>query len=76
MTAQHRMSLTEWGLLALLSLLWGGSFFFAKIAVGALPPLPLGRTWAARLAVLINDVRNQGAALLATANDATASTPS
>ena len=41
MTAQHRMSLTEWGLLALLSLLWGGSFFFAKIAVGALPPLPL-----------------------------------
>lgn len=30
---------SEWGLLGLLSLLWGGSFFFAKIAVGALPPL-------------------------------------
>lgn len=39
MTPQHRMSPTEWGLLALLSLLWGGSFFFAKVAVGALPPL-------------------------------------
>ena len=39
MTTPHRMSLTEWGLLALLSLLWGGSFFFAKIAVTALPPL-------------------------------------
>ena len=39
MSAQHRMSATEWSLLALLSLLWGGSFFFAKIAVGALPPL-------------------------------------
>jgi hypothetical protein len=39
MSPQQRMSPTEWGLLALLSLLWGGSFFFAKIAVGALPPL-------------------------------------
>ncbi len=39
MSAQHRMSATEWSLLALLSLLWDGSFFFAKIAVGALPPL-------------------------------------
>jgi len=39
MPAQHRMSPTEWTLLALLSLLWGGSFFFSKIAVEALPPL-------------------------------------
>lgn len=39
MSAQHRMSATEWSLLAFLSFLWGGSFFFAKIAVGALPPL-------------------------------------
>ena len=37
MSAQHRMSATEWSLLALL---WGGSFF-AKIAVGTL--LPVGR---------------------------------
>jgi drug/metabolite transporter (DMT)-like permease len=28
----------SWGLLGLLSLLWGGSFFFYKILVGALPP--------------------------------------
>lgn len=39
MDAHHRMSPTEWSQLALLSLLWGGSFFFAKIAVAALPPL-------------------------------------
>ncbi len=38
-TTPHRMSTTEWGLLALLSLLWGGSFFFSKVAVAALPPL-------------------------------------
>lgn len=39
MAPNHRMTSTEWALLALLSLLWGGSFFFAKIAVAALPPL-------------------------------------
>ena len=33
------MGLLEWGLLLLLSVLWGGSFFFSKIAVGELPPL-------------------------------------
>lgn len=41
MDAHHRMSPTEWSLLALLSLLWGGSFFFAKIAVAVLPPLTI-----------------------------------
>src|SRR5918998_4169994 len=33
------MGPVEWGLLLLLALLWGGSFFFSKIAVGELPPL-------------------------------------
>jgi drug/metabolite transporter (DMT)-like permease len=33
------MRLSEWGLLGLLSLLWGGSFFFAKVALSELPPL-------------------------------------
>jgi drug/metabolite transporter (DMT)-like permease len=33
-----RMSAAEWGLLLTLSLLWGGSFFFQKVALGALPP--------------------------------------
>ena len=31
------MRLTEWALLLALSLLWGGSYLFMKIAVGALP---------------------------------------
>ncbi len=35
------MSLTEWALLLLLSVLWGGSFFFSKVAVAALPPLTI-----------------------------------
>ncbi len=33
------MGPVEWALLLLLSLLWGGSYFFAKVAVGELPPL-------------------------------------
>jgi len=33
------MSLSDWLLLATLSILWGGSFFFAKIVVAELPPL-------------------------------------
>ncbi|MBV9637903.1 MAG: DMT family transporter [Methylobacteriaceae bacterium] len=35
------MGPTEWALLALLALLWGGSFFFTKIALAAIPPLTL-----------------------------------
>jgi len=31
----------EWGMLLLLALLWGGSFFFSKIAVAEVPPLTL-----------------------------------
>ena len=33
------MNLTEWGLLVLLSVLWGGAFFFVGVAVVELPPL-------------------------------------
>jgi drug/metabolite transporter (DMT)-like permease len=33
------MGPVEWDLLLVLALLWGGSFFFSKIAVGELPPL-------------------------------------
>jgi drug/metabolite transporter (DMT)-like permease len=39
--AQRAMTAREWGLLALLSLLWGGSFFFVGVAVRELPPLTL-----------------------------------
>lgn len=39
--AQRAMAPREWGLLAVLSLLWGGSFFFIGVAVKELPPLTL-----------------------------------
>jgi len=35
------MSATDWLLLLMLSVLWGGSFYFAKIAVLEIPPLTL-----------------------------------
>jgi drug/metabolite transporter (DMT)-like permease len=34
-----RLEAQDWGLLLALSLLWGASYFFSKVAVGALPPL-------------------------------------
>jgi drug/metabolite transporter (DMT)-like permease len=39
--AQRPMTTREWGLLALLSLLWGGSYFFVGVAVREIPPLTL-----------------------------------
>jgi drug/metabolite transporter (DMT)-like permease len=38
---EQKMSALTWGLLALLGLIWGGSFFFARIAVVEVPPLTL-----------------------------------
>ncbi|MBW9055436.1 DMT family transporter [Rhizobium mesosinicum] len=38
---EQKMSALTWGLLALLGLIWGGSFFFARIAVAEVPPLTL-----------------------------------
>ncbi|MGB3225579.1 MAG: EamA family transporter [Desulforhopalus sp.] len=35
------MNLSEWGMLILLSILWGGSFFFVGVAVKAFPPLTI-----------------------------------
>ena len=32
------MGVLEWLLLITLSVLWGGSFFFAKVALAELPP--------------------------------------
>jgi drug/metabolite transporter (DMT)-like permease len=37
--ARPSMGALEWGMLLLLAVLWGGSFFFSKIAVSELPPL-------------------------------------
>jgi drug/metabolite transporter (DMT)-like permease len=39
--AQRAMTPREWGLLALLSLLWGGSYLFVAVAVREVPPLTL-----------------------------------
>jgi drug/metabolite transporter (DMT)-like permease len=49
------MSATDWLLLLVLSVLWGGSFYFAKIAVLEIPPLTLalGRVGIAALALAI-----------------------
>lgn len=51
----QRMSGLDWLCLIVLSLLWGGSFLFAKIAVAAIPPLTLvlARVALAALALLI-----------------------
>lgn len=40
-TAPARMNAQTWGLLALLGMIWGGSFFFARVAVGHIPPATL-----------------------------------
>jgi drug/metabolite transporter (DMT)-like permease len=47
------MSAAEWGLLLALTLLWSGTFFFAKLALADLPPLTLvlGRVGIAALAL-------------------------
>jgi drug/metabolite transporter (DMT)-like permease len=38
---QLRMGARQWGILLLLSILWGGSFFFIEVAVAAIPPFTL-----------------------------------
>jgi len=40
-TANRSMDLTTWGLLILLGLIWGGSFFFGRVAVQHVPPMTL-----------------------------------
>ena len=39
--ATTRMNAHTWGLLALLGMIWGGSFFFARVAVFHVPPATL-----------------------------------
>ncbi len=50
-----RMTLQDWALLFLLSVLWGGSFFFVAVAVEELPPLTVValRTGLAALALIV-----------------------
>ena len=40
-TINSVMGLKEWGLIILLSIVWGGSFFFAKVAVNEMTPLTI-----------------------------------
>ena len=47
------MSATDWLLLVALSILWGGSFFFAKLAVLELPPLTVALGRVARAAAML-----------------------
>lgn len=62
------MSATDWLLLVALSILWGGSFFFGKVAVAELPPLTVafGRVAIAAL-ILVLLARASGIALPASA---------
>jgi drug/metabolite transporter (DMT)-like permease len=53
MAAKLSMSAADWLLLVVLSLLWGGSFFFAKVAVEDLPPLTLALGRVAIAAVIL-----------------------
>jgi drug/metabolite transporter (DMT)-like permease len=59
-----RLALQDWALLLGLSLLWGGSYFFSKIAVAELPPLTVmaGRVMLAS-ATLLSVCRIAGIAL-------------
>jgi drug/metabolite transporter (DMT)-like permease len=50
----HIMSAGEWAMLLALSLLWGSSFFFAGIAVTALPPLTIVTLRVGLAAVILN----------------------
>jgi drug/metabolite transporter (DMT)-like permease len=38
-TSEHRIDARDWALLGVLSVLWGGSFFFAGVSLRELPPL-------------------------------------
>ncbi len=37
----NQMASRDWGLLVTLSIVWGGSFFFAEVAIKELPPLTI-----------------------------------
>lgn len=57
------MTLQDWALLLLLSILWGGSFFFAAVAVREVPPLTvvaLRTGIAALVLIVILKMRGEG----------------
>lgn len=52
--ASSNMSITEWSMLIGLSILWGGSFFFAEVAVAELPPLTIVAIRVGLAAIILN----------------------
>ena len=52
--AGKRMGGRDWALLAMLSVLWGGSFFFYKILVAALPPVTVAFSRVALAAIALH----------------------
>ncbi len=48
------MTLSEWLLLITLSVLWGGSFFFSKVALTEIPPLTLVLARVGLAAIMLN----------------------
>lgn len=60
----HRMTAREWGMLFLLSLLWGGSFFFTGVAVKDMSPVTIVLLRAGLAAVTLQIIaRARGAAI-------------
>ena len=55
-TVNHKMGASEWVLLLILSVLWGGSFFFVGVAVKALPPFTIVALRVGLAAVVLNIV--------------------
>jgi len=60
------MSAGDWGLLAALGTIWGGSYFFAKVALAELPPLTivLGRVGMALIGLALAVMDGRLAAML------------
>jgi drug/metabolite transporter (DMT)-like permease len=52
----YKMGATEWVLLLILSVLWGGSFFFVGVAVKALPPFTIVALRVGLAAIALNFV--------------------
>ena len=52
----HKMGATEWLLLLILSVLWGGSFFFVGVAVKTLPPFTIVALRVGLAAIALNIV--------------------
>ncbi len=52
-STDQRIHIRDWSLLALLSVLWGGSFFFVGVAIRELPPLTVVLLRVALAAILL-----------------------